>query len=154
MARLGRYEVWLIVLVGLVFPGAGLSDEAVPVGYRSVAAESGIPYTVLYAVALTESGKQVMLTGVYRPWPWTLNIAGRGYYFESRLEAWQALTARLHKGQRSIRITTCASVRRFCRSATSPSRIGGPVWVVTTHRPIRNGLTSTVAVSSPVGSGS
>jgi len=74
------------------------------VGYRTIAAECGIPYTVLYAVALTESGKQVRPTDVYRPWPWTLNIGGRGYFFDSRLAAWQALTASLQAGQRSIDI--------------------------------------------------
>jgi len=104
MARLRRHQVWLIVLTSLIIPRAGWSDESVPVGYRTIAAERGIPHTVLYAVALTESGKQVRPTDVYRPWPWTLNIAGRGYFFDSRLAAWQALTASLQAGQRSVDI--------------------------------------------------
>jgi hypothetical protein len=104
MTRLRRHEVWLIVLAGLVFPRAGSGDEAVPVGYRTIAAERGIPSTVLYAVALTESGKQVASAGAYRPWPWTLNVAGRGYFFDSRLAAWQALIAWLQEGKRSIDI--------------------------------------------------
>ena len=104
MARLNPCEAWLIALTGLLFSGASWSDETVPAGYRSIAAEHGIPHSVLYAVALTESGKQLGAMETIRPWPWTLNIAGQGYYFESRLEAWQALTARLHKGQRSIDI--------------------------------------------------
>ena len=77
MARLKHYEVWLIVLAGLVSPGAGWSAEAVPVGYRSIASERSIPSAVLYAVALTESGKQVASKGVYRPWPWILNVFSR-----------------------------------------------------------------------------
>ena len=104
MARSKRHPVWLIVLTSLIFPRAGWSDESVPVGYRTIAAKRGIPYTVLYAVALTESGKQVRPTDVYRPWPWTLNIGGRGYFFESRLAAWQAVTASIQAGQRSIDI--------------------------------------------------
>jgi hypothetical protein len=104
MIRLRCHEIWLIVFIGLGFPGPGWSKEAVPVGYRSIAAESGIPYALLYAVALTESGKQVTSTHVYRPWPWTLNVAGQGYFFESRQAAWQALTAWLEKGKRSIDI--------------------------------------------------
>ncbi len=104
MAWSRHYEVWLIVLAGLIFPSAGWSEEAVPVGYQSVAAENGIPYSLLYAVALTESGKQVASKGVYRPWPWTLNVAGQGYFFESRQAAWQALTVWLEKGKRSIDI--------------------------------------------------
>ena len=104
MARSKRHPVWLIVLTSLIFPRAGWSDESVPVGYRTIAAKRGIPYTVLYAVALTESGKQVRPTDVYRPWPWTLNIGGRGYFFDSRLAAWQAVTASIQAGQRSIDI--------------------------------------------------
>ena len=102
MIRLNCPKVWLIVFIGLVFSSPGWSNEAVPGDYRSVAAESGIPYTLLYAVALTESGKQVASTQVYRPWPWTLNVAGQGYFFESRQVAWQALMAWLDKGKRSI----------------------------------------------------
>lgn len=59
MARLRHPEVWLIVLVVLTVPSAVWSEEPVPAGYRSIAKERGVPYTVLYAVALTESGRQV-----------------------------------------------------------------------------------------------
>ena len=104
MARLKHHEVWLIVLAGLVFPGASWSAEAVPVGYQSIASERSIPSAVLYAIAITESGKQVASKGGYRPWPWTLNVAGRGYFFDSRLAAWQALTGWLTDGKRSVDI--------------------------------------------------
>jgi hypothetical protein len=104
MASWNRHQVWLIVFIILIFSGAGWSDEAVPVGYRSIAAERGIPNTLLYAIALTESGQQLKPADVYRPWPWTLNIAGRGYFFDSRLAAWQALTVSLQAGQQSVDI--------------------------------------------------
>ena len=104
MARLQPPGFWLILTTALVLSRAGLSQDAVPVGYRTVAAERGIPDDVLYAVALTESGKSMKTAGEYRPWPWTLNVAGRGYFFESRLSAWQALTAWLEQGERVIDI--------------------------------------------------
>ena len=104
MVRLSLSAVGLITLTAMVFPRAGLSQDAVPAGYRAIAAERGIPESVLYAVALTESGKQVASADVYRPWPWTLNVAGRGYFFESRLAAWQALTDWLAQGERVIDI--------------------------------------------------
>ncbi len=63
MARLKRVKVWLTVLAGLAFSSAGWSDGSVPMGYQSVAAEHGIPATVLYAVALTETGKPVEPAG-------------------------------------------------------------------------------------------
>ena len=93
-----------MVLAGFTLSGVGWSDPSVPTGYQSVAASRGIPASVLYAVALTESGKQVDQREGYRPWPWTLNVAGRGYYFTSRLDAWRALTGWLEAGKRSIDI--------------------------------------------------
>ena len=53
MIRLNCPKVWLIVFIGLIFSSPGWSNEAVPGDYRSVAAENGIPYTLLYAIALT-----------------------------------------------------------------------------------------------------
>ncbi len=104
MDRLRCHSVWLIVLVGLALPGVGWSNVSVPEGYRTIAMEHDIPHTVLYAVALAESATQIDQGDLYRPWPWTLNVAGRGYFFDSRLAAWQSLTGWLREGQRSIDI--------------------------------------------------
>ena len=104
MDRLRCHSVWLIVLVGLALPGVGWSYVSVPEGYRTIAMEHDIPYTVLYAVALTESATQIDQGDLYRPWPWTLNVAGRGYFFDTRLAAWQALKNWLREGQVSIDI--------------------------------------------------
>jgi len=104
MARLKRVKVWLIVLADLAFSSAGWSDGSVPAGYQSIAAEHSIPATVLYAVALTETGKPIEPVGISRPWPWTLNVAGQGYFFPSRQAAWRALTDWLQAGKRSIDI--------------------------------------------------
>ena len=57
------------------------AQEAPPPAYQIAAAYTDIPVTVLYAIALQESGRSI--NGKHRPWPWTLNIGGRGYYFES-----------------------------------------------------------------------
>ncbi|WP_084609625.1 transglycosylase SLT domain-containing protein [Sedimenticola selenatireducens] len=104
MARPRCHQAWLWVLVGLALPCVGWSNASVPAGYRAIATAQGIPHTLLYAIALTESGKLIKTAGDYRPWPWTLNLAGRGYFFDSRLEAWQALTAWIGEGRRSIDI--------------------------------------------------
>ncbi len=105
MGRLIWHTSRLIVLAGLILPSLSWGREAVPAGYRVVAAEHGIPQSILYAVALTESGKPMAgPAGAARPWPWTLNVAGRGYFFDSRQAAWQALRGYLKDGQRSIDI--------------------------------------------------
>jgi len=104
MVALIRVVGWPIMFAVLMFPAMSGADKSVPAGYRLIAAEHGIPQSVLFAVALTESGKPTGQAGALRPWPWTLNVAGRGYFFDSRQAAWQALTAYLRAGKRSIDI--------------------------------------------------
>ncbi|MCP5408943.1 MAG: lytic transglycosylase domain-containing protein [Chromatiaceae bacterium] len=104
MGRSIGIKILWIVLIALVIPGTGWSSGSVPAGYRSIAAEQGVPHSLLYAVALAESGKQIESAKAFRPWPWTLNLAGQGYFYETRSAAWQALTAWLREGRRSIDI--------------------------------------------------
>ena len=53
------------------------------------------PY-LLYAIALAESQKAN--GAVVRPWPWSVNIAGKGYYFSDLREAEQFVDTQLGKG--------------------------------------------------------
>lgn len=64
--------------------------ESVPSAYQLIAAAHRVPATVLYAVATQESNRK-QKSGLYRPWPWTLNVAGQGYYYNSRQTACTAL---------------------------------------------------------------
>ncbi len=67
----------------------------VPRGYIAIAKRAGVPSTLLYAVALNESRVKTN-RGRVIPWPWTMNHAGKGYYFASRKELYaeaQRLTA-------------------------------------------------------------
>ncbi|WP_205617373.1 transglycosylase SLT domain-containing protein [Pelomicrobium methylotrophicum] len=52
--------------------------------FESAARETGVHPAVLLAVAMTESGKKGA------PWPWTLNVGGRGFFFRTREDAWRA----------------------------------------------------------------
>ncbi len=49
------------------------------------AARTGVPEALLLAIALAETGRN--RGGHLRPWPWALNIAGQGYWPESRAAA-------------------------------------------------------------------
>jgi len=91
------------LLLGLFSPLPGWAAEIVPSGYRNIANEYQIPPKVLYAVALTESGRSDSI-GTLRPWPWTLNLRGRGFFYSSRREAWWALRRFLEQGKQSIDI--------------------------------------------------
>jgi hypothetical protein len=83
----------LMLCLLAILTSCGAADAAsrqlVPAGYRQVALAHGVPPASLYAVALTESSRR--LPRGMRPWPWTLNVAGKGYRYPTRLEAWSAL---------------------------------------------------------------
>lgn len=99
------------VLAVLICQAATLSSTAlshagtgIPPTYKSIAARHEIPAAILYAVALAESGKPIAALSARRPWPWTLNIAGEGRYFPTRLAAWRVLDATLAAGETGIDI--------------------------------------------------
>jgi hypothetical protein len=96
--------IWLIGFTALTVSSVSWSAESVPAAYQTIAMERGIPHSLLYAVALTESGKHVLSAGVFRPWPWTLNVAGQGYFFDSKQDALSALKDWLQPGKQSIDI--------------------------------------------------
>ena len=66
--------------------------------YQQAAAEAGVPAPLLQAVCAQESNKEIA-PGIYRPWPWTLNIQGQGFYFDTRAEAHQRGLSALQAGQ-------------------------------------------------------
>ena len=92
------------LVLSLLYGPAALAGGSVPSGYVSAARAHGIPADVFYAVALTESGKIVDRYRTHRPWPWTLNVGGKGYFYATRDEAHRALKRFLAEGKRSIDI--------------------------------------------------
>lgn len=81
----------------LVLSGTGLPAKAQdipPPAYQIAATLSDVPSTVLYAIALQESGRSLN-NGTLRPWPWTLNVAGKSFYSESYNDACTHLTVTL-----------------------------------------------------------
>ncbi|MGL4725373.1 MAG: transglycosylase [Scandinavium sp.] len=79
----------LILATLFAFLPAAYASHGVPTGYQQVAQQAAVPAGVLYAVALTESGASVQQT--LRPWPWTLNVAGRSFRYATRSDACRAL---------------------------------------------------------------
>ncbi len=59
----------------------------------------GVPMAVLKAISLTETGRR--LPEGFLPWPWTVNMEGKGIWFDSEAEA-KAYVERHHaRGARS-----------------------------------------------------
>jgi len=90
----------LVFVTALVGSSVVLAD--VPSGYREVAARHGIPASILYAVALAESGRPLGPGQPLRPWPWTLNVRGEGRFYPTRSAATGALASLLAGGERAV----------------------------------------------------
>ncbi len=64
------------------------------------AAGSGVPVSVLKAISLTETGRE--RGGDTRPWPWTVNMEGKGVWFDSREAALSYVYEHFKRGARSF----------------------------------------------------
>jgi hypothetical protein len=84
-----------LVLLVCVLTGTAQAREIPPPAYQVAAQRAGIPSTVLYAVALQESGTRV--GGRLVPWPWTLNVAGTSQRYATRAEACTGLREALRR---------------------------------------------------------
>ena len=74
----------LVIAAGLCACAAH-AQELPPPAYQLAAQRAGIPSTVLYAVALQESG--IRRNGRIVPWPWSLNVAGQSRRYATRADA-------------------------------------------------------------------
>ncbi|MFT6451059.1 MAG: hypothetical protein ACJA06_000540 [Halocynthiibacter sp.] len=65
-----------------------------------VAKETGVPVSVLQAISLNETGRKS--EGRFRPWPWTVNMEGKGVWFDSYPEALAYAKTEFARGARSF----------------------------------------------------
>ncbi len=94
-----RYARLLLTALALL-GGPAMAQEADRACDASAARAErdwNVPAGVLSAVGTVESGRQHGPLGA-APWPWTINAAGRGYYFDSKAEAIDAVLALMQRG--------------------------------------------------------
>lgn len=84
-----RHSLKYGLMACVLMSTSSLARQAVPDGYQRVARAHGVPAEALYSIALAESARRLPMGE--RPWPWTINVAGKGYRYHTRFEAWQAL---------------------------------------------------------------
>jgi soluble lytic murein transglycosylase-like protein len=72
-------------LAGVLITGTALA-QPVPPAYQQVAREYAVPADILFAIALTESGRK-HADGRFLPYPWAMNLSGTAFYFATRAEA-------------------------------------------------------------------
>jgi len=61
-----------------------------------------LPTKLLHTIGIVESGRLDPVTGRVAPWPWTINVAGVGHYFETKAAAIQAVQDLQTAGVQSI----------------------------------------------------
>ncbi|WP_226341100.1 transglycosylase SLT domain-containing protein [Gemmobacter serpentinus] len=77
---------------------ADLCDRAA----MRAASETGVPLEVLRSLTRAETGRN--RNGVLEPWPWAVNQAGQGYWFDSADAAADFVTAQLDLGVTNLDI--------------------------------------------------
>ena len=61
-----------------------------------------LPGKLLHSIALAESGRWLEEEKMFLPWPWTVNQGGKSYYFDSKIEAIEAINKMIKKGITNI----------------------------------------------------
>ncbi|NYT62852.1 transglycosylase SLT domain-containing protein [Alcaligenaceae bacterium] len=84
----------LLLAAGLL-TSSGHAQEIPPPAYQLAAQRAGIPSTVLFAVALQESG--IRRDNRLIPWPWSLNVAGQSHRYATRAQACTSLLQALRE---------------------------------------------------------
>jgi len=81
-------------------PSVDATSQLCDAAAIEASARTGVPLSVLKAISLTETGKD--LGGQFRPWPWTVNMEGRGTWFESEEAARAYASEHFERGARSF----------------------------------------------------
>lgn len=99
----GLLDFALISAVALGANQAWASPETSAVcdhAARSAAKATGVPISVLQAITRTETGRT--RNGYTQPWPWTVNMEGKGAWFDSEDEARTYVFRHFKRGARSF----------------------------------------------------
>ena len=92
--------IWILALpVGALANTARIS-EICRTSAEQAAERVGIPVEVLHAISLTETGRT--MGGTTRPWPWTVNMEGKGVWFDDPQEALDYARKHHARGARSF----------------------------------------------------
>ncbi len=99
----------LLLLLSLLLPtpaaAAIMAGFGAPSCRPAIAAAEragAIPPGLLGAIARVESGRRDPASGSVEPWPWTADVEGTGYVYETREQAMAAVQGFLARGIRSI----------------------------------------------------
>lgn len=98
--HMARFVAIFAVALAAVFAPAQASVPNCEALAAGAGARAGLPDGLLPSIARVESGRTV--DGKRAAWPWTLNQAGKGMYFETREAALDYLKSAVARGVRNI----------------------------------------------------
>lgn len=112
MQRIKLFVSWLVngtFAIGtfIVLPSISLARGGDPAAMcdraaAQIAQETDVPLDVLRAITRTETGRGA--NAEMRPWPWTVNMEGRGVWFDSEAQAQGYVFRHFRSGARSFDI--------------------------------------------------
>ncbi len=103
----------VVFLMGI---GAQSIRPTIPFEYERVARLAQVPSDILYAIALTESGRTIDDQHGFRPWPWTLNLSGKASVHDTRIDAHTQLRSFLDDGSERVDVGLMQVNWRFHQS--------------------------------------
>lgn len=89
----------IIGFLGLVRPASAASSLC-DAAAAEAAQKTGVPLNVLLALTRTETGRSI--EGQFQPWPWTVNMEGKGRWFPTKKEALNFVKVHHAAGARSF----------------------------------------------------
>ena len=97
-----RIVASVLIVASILWPGLARAADATACAdaITAVQGSTSAPPQLLRSLALVESGRLVA-TGA-TPWPWTINVAGAGHYYESKEDAIAAVRSAQSSGVQSI----------------------------------------------------
>ena len=73
-------SVYIILAIFIATMASTMRPREIPLVFKEVATEQGVPASMLYAISVVESGGN----------PWVLCVKGKGHFYETREDAYAA----------------------------------------------------------------
>ena len=104
-------HLMMFALLGLLLPAHAHATDGLLAGgklctqhFGATETRNHIPLHLLTAISSAESGRWHKGIGMHVPWPWTINVEGKGYFFDSKKEALAKTKEFIRQGKKSIDI--------------------------------------------------
>ena len=104
-----RYPAFIIFLIFIINASIAYASDHELIHsarcvryFRHFESKLKIPKDTLYSISIQETGKFHSTKKVKLAWPWTVNLEGQGFYFDTKKEAVAFVTKHLREGKESI----------------------------------------------------